>query len=87
MQDVCDTLVLVADKMKSRIAKLYQGLSQQSINQIEGNLEIMAAKAKDWEKEIKEFAEKDKVSTRDKVCESAEDPVEGYRYLLENQFE
>lgn len=86
MQDVCDTLVLVADKMKSRIAKLYQGLSQQSINQIEGNLEIMAAKAKDWEKEIKEFAEKDKVSTRDKVCESAEDPVEGYRYLLENQF-
>ncbi len=86
MEDVCDTLVLVAGKMKPRISKLYQGLSQQSINQIEHNLEMVGAKAKDWEKEIKEFVEKNKGSTRDKAREPAENPVEGYRYLLQNQF-
>ncbi|HHY17105.1 MAG TPA: DUF885 domain-containing protein [Firmicutes bacterium] len=85
LEDVCDTLALVAGKMKPRVPKLYQGLSQKTLEQIEHNLKLIEVKAKDWEKQVKEFVQENKGSKKDNDALGG-DPVEGYKYLLQNQF-
>ncbi len=86
MEDACDTLALVADKMKPRLPQLYPGLSPKAIAQLEHNLEKTAARAKNWEAKIKEFAEKSSAQKADTAGVPDDGRIENYRYLLRNQF-
>ncbi len=86
MEDVCDTLALVAHKMKPRVRKLFNGLSERTMEQIEYNLEQTAVKAKNWENQIRQHIFERKDSNGKKVDEPQEDSIERYRYLLQNQF-
>ncbi|HOB30563.1 MAG TPA: DUF885 family protein [Bacillota bacterium] len=88
LEEVCDTLAVVAEKMAPRVPQLYSGLTENTIAQLQFNLEQVSNKARTWAAEVREFVDENRyrLEGRRQEIESGEDPIEAYRRLLLDQF-